>query len=149
VQGTQLPGDANLLAAWNVGALGGFEVAATQVPDIWLKKSRFDHRPHRAYDCRECHAAAYPDEPATGAPGDTGVTGSPLDNGLVMIAGLESCKACHAPAARDHATGRTVGGARFDCVECHGYHGLGPHAQAPVAATALNPQGAASHDRSE
>ena len=108
-----------------------FGVAPTRVPDIWLTKARFNHGPHRSYDCQECHAAAYPDEAGVADGGDgTGASlpvGSPLDNGVVMIAGRESCTACHASASRDPATGKPVGGARFDCVECHGYHGLGPH----------------------
>jgi hypothetical protein len=109
-----------------------FAVAPTNVPSIWLTKARFDHRPHRAYDCRECHAAAAPEETAEAgssrlSQAATPPVGSPLDNGIVMIAGRESCTACHAPAAHDPATGKPVGGARFDCVECHGYHGLGPH----------------------
>jgi hypothetical protein len=108
-----------------------FDVAATRVPDIWLTKARFDHGPHRSFNCRECHAAAYPDTPdAVDASGDATAglpVGSPLDNGVVMIAGRESCTACHAPAAHDPTTGKPIGGARFDCVECHGYHGLGPH----------------------
>ncbi|MFM8577655.1 MAG: cytochrome c3 family protein, partial [Planctomycetaceae bacterium] len=38
----------------------------------------------------------------------------------------DSCTACHAPSAVDRE-GKLVGGVRFDCVECHGYHGLGSH----------------------
>lgn len=98
-----------------------FEVPPTGVRDIWLDKARFDHHAHQAYSCRECHATAYPDD--SGQP----PVGSPLDNHLVMIAGRDSCTACHAPAGTDPLTHATVGGARFDCVECHGYHGLGPH----------------------
>jgi hypothetical protein len=110
-----------------------FRVPPTGVPDVWLVKARFSHVPHRGFDCRDCHSAAYP--AATVGTVSTGVTveasaadmpGSPLDNDRVMIAGRESCTACHAPAGFD-AHGKPVGGVRFDCVECHGYHGLGPH----------------------
>jgi hypothetical protein len=101
---------------------GWFLVPPTRVPQIWFAKAKFNHQPHRGYDCRVCHAAAYPDDASTGLP-----AGSPLDNGVVMIAGRESCTTCHAPAQYDAATKTTVGGVRFDCVECHGYHGLGPH----------------------
>ena len=155
VQAVQLPDAAHLLAGVNA-APAWFEVSPTRVPDIWLKKARFDHGPHRAYDCRECHASAYPDEQSDAVAGG----GSPLDNGLVMISGRESCTVCHAPATHDPATGLTRGGARFDCVECHGYHGLGPHAPGPArgpaptsapasGATTVSLRGAASHDRSE
>ena len=104
-----------------------FRVLPSRVPDVWLSKARFDHHPHRSYDCRLCHAAAYPDDPAADGT-HTGSYGSPLDNSIVMIAGRESCTQCHAPSRYDAATKTTVGGVRFDCVECHGYHGLGPHA---------------------
>jgi len=103
-----------------------FRVPPVGVPDVWFEKARFDHGPHRGFDCRLCHAEAYP---AT-TPGP-----SPLDNERVMIAGRESCTACHAPPGFD-AAGGSVGGARFDCVECHGYHGLGPHQRASPHARA-------------
>lgn len=131
----RLPAAALLHAAGQAAADGHetwFRVPPVGVPAVWLTKSRFDHVPHRAFDCRQCHAAAHPDgADASRATDDV----SPLDNATVMIAGRESCTACHAPAGVD-ATGRTVGGARFDCVECHGYHGLGPHGAAPAHALA-------------
>lgn len=122
---------------FDVGGRGEtwFRVPPTGVPDVWLVKARFSHVPHRGFDCRDCHAAAYPAAMTT--PGDPSVAGflaSPLDNDRVMIAGRESCTACHAPAGFD-ASGKTVGGVRFDCVECHGYHGLGPHHPATSHAT--------------
>lgn len=101
---------------------GWFRVPPTRIPEIWFGKAKFNHQPHRGYDCRLCHAAAYPDDVATGL-----TAGSPLDNDVVMIAGRESCTECHAPSRYDAATKKMVGGVRFDCVECHGYHGLGPH----------------------
>lgn len=104
-----------------------FRVPPVAVPDIWLTKSRFNHVPHRVFDCRLCHAAAYP---AAAGAGESAPSASPLDNDTVMIAGRESCTACHAPASVD-AAGNAVGGVRFDCVECHGYHGLGPHHGGP------------------
>jgi len=119
---------------------GWFDVAPTAVPAIWLPKSRFNHQPHRnlphaldRHECQDCHAAAFPDDTTRPA----GIAGKALDNSKVMIAGLGSCTSCHAPAGRD-AEGRTVGGVRHDCVECHGYHGLGPHggASAPPPAVA-------------
>jgi|688.fasta_scaffold04932_7 hypothetical protein len=136
-----LPDAARLLtaAAPGVGSQPPwFDVAPTRVPAIWFAKARFDHGPHRGYDCRECHAAAYPDEVGSADGGSNGAVslpvGSPLDNAVVMIAGRESCTTCHAPAGSDPSTGKPVGGARFDCVECHGYHGLGPHQALPPAA---------------
>ena len=134
-----------------------FDIEPTRVPDIWLTKARFDHGPHRAFDCRECHAAAYPEAPDGADDGRDATVGlpvgSPLDNDVVMIAGRESCTACHAPATRDAASGKPIGGARFDCVECHGYHGLGPHqppsaaspAVTPAATAGRSPHGGVSH----
>ena len=101
---------------------GWFRVPPTRIPEIWFAKAKFNHQPHRGYDCRLCHAAAYPDDVTTGL-----TAGSPLDNDVVMIAGRESCTECHAPSRYDAANKKMVGGVRFDCVECHGYHGLGPH----------------------
>jgi hypothetical protein len=124
-----VPSDGSLLeeAETELGVTTNwFRVLPSRVPDVWLSKARFDHHPHRAYDCRLCHAAAYPDDPAADGTHTTSY-GSPLDNSVVMIAGRESCTQCHAPSRFDAATKTTVGGARFDCVECHGYHGLGPH----------------------
>ena len=150
------PDAARLLpaAAPAAGArLPWFDVAPTHVPDIWLTKARFDHGPHRSFDCRECHAAAYPDASDAADGGRDSVAGlpvgSPLDNGTVMIAGRESCTTCHAPAGHDVTTGKPIGGARFDCVECHGYHGLGPHqaitAAAPTASAARSLPGGVLH----
>ncbi len=102
----------------------GIGVGPAHVPLKWFTKAVFNHQPHRGFDCRECHAAAYPDTTLAGAP-----PGSPIDSGLVMIAGRESCTTCHAPAGHDPATGKPTGGVRFDCVECHEYHGLGAHAE--------------------
>jgi hypothetical protein len=103
-----------------------FRVPPVGVPDVWLTKARFDHGPHRSFECRLCHEAAYSSPSDTMAAEPAVAALSPLDNSRVMIAGRESCTACHAPPGID-AAGATVGGARFDCVECHGYHGLAPH----------------------
>lgn len=109
-----------------------FRVPATGVPDVWLAKARFSHAPHRGTDCRACHDAAYP--AADGA----AASASALDNHRVMIAGRESCTGCHAPPGRD-AAGRLTGGAPFDCVECHGYHGLGRHGPVHAALSRDDP----------
>lgn len=121
VRDAEVPDAAGLLTSSAATPPRWFEVPPTDVPDVWLTKARFTHHAHQAYSCRECHAAAYPDD--SGSP----PVGSPLDNPLVMISGRDSCTACHAPAGTDPHTGKPIGGARFDCVECHGYHGLGPH----------------------
>lgn len=47
---------------------GWFLVTPTRIPQIWFAKANFNHQPHRGYDCRICHAAAYPDDASTGLP---------------------------------------------------------------------------------
>ena len=110
-----------------------FRVPPAGVPDVWLTKARFSHVPHRGFDCRACHAAAYPPDGGAGAASSGDGATSPLDNATVMIAGRDSCVACHAPPGTG-VDGRPTGGVRFDCVECHGYHGLGPHRGVPAHA---------------
>lgn len=133
VEDAALPAAGSALAAADPGvAADWFRTVPTRIPDIWLTKARFDHQPHRAYDCRTCHAAAYP-VPGEEAAATLAAGGSPLDHAAVMISGRESCTGCHAPARWDAAKNARVGGARFDCVECHGYHGTAH----PVATASL------------
>ena len=91
-------------------------VEPTAVPTVWLKHARFDHSAHRAIQCFDCHAAthfAWSEETKTTQLGQP-----------PMIPNREVCAKCHA-----RKTERGTTGARFDCVECHRYHGgdLGPH----------------------
>jgi hypothetical protein len=93
------------------------------VPATWFRHAKFDHRAHRHVECRSCHAAAFAfeqrDKPQFIKPAANGLAAS--DNEQVMIAGLASCVTCHAPARNN------TGGARFDCAECHKYHGGDSH----------------------
>jgi hypothetical protein len=95
------------------------EVLPPEIPQVWLRHARFDHRAHRHVECKTCHQDAYAyehhDEPLFLAP-PAGAKQA-RDGAQVMIAGLENCATCHAPAV-----GKT-GGARHDCAECHKYHG--------------------------
>ncbi|MBI3839835.1 MAG: hypothetical protein HY288_18080 [Planctomycetia bacterium] len=103
------------------------EIAAVNVPQMWLKHARFDHAPHKAtaLACRDCHAgASLDDEPPAwtkdlrnSRPIDATAT---LDNSEVLIPGIEKCLDCHGPSVTNDDRDR--GGARFDCVECHWYH---------------------------
>jgi hypothetical protein len=88
-----------------------FEVAPVNVPSVWWEKARFDHRPHRDLACIACHTGAYEQTEQTGK--------SWRDNDRVLLPAKETCVKCHAAAS---AIGKK--GARFDCVECHDYHGL-------------------------
>ncbi|MEX2138857.1 MAG: cytochrome c3 family protein [Pirellulales bacterium] len=86
------------------------EVAAVQVPAVWLKHARFDHSAHRAVTCVECHGRAY----------SNNADASRLASD-VLLPNIENCVRCHAP--RRELAGKIVGGARHNCVECHNYHG--------------------------
>ncbi len=101
-------------------------VVPTQVPQVWFQHATFDHRAHRAMDCRQCHEAAYADSPHASRQAKD-----------VLIPQRDTCLECHRPPSR--SGGASTGGARFDCVECHRYHngsaplaGSGAQAESPV-----------------
>jgi hypothetical protein len=96
------------------------------IKDVWFERAAFNHAPHRAVSCRECHSQAYPD--------DKQASVSSQD---VMLPGVKNCQQCHGPRVEEK--GQFRGGARFDCVECHRYH----HRDAPQAL--LQGPGAAAH----
>jgi hypothetical protein len=75
----------------------------SNIPATWLRHARFNHAPHRALQCSECHAAAATSQVHTD----------------VLIAGRETCVKCHSPARADGE----LGGAGYGCAECHRYHG--------------------------
>jgi predicted CXXCH cytochrome family protein len=97
-------------------------VAATNVPAVWLQRAKFAHAPHRGVSCKTCHEDAYPEDVYRPKPG-----ASLLDDDRVLMPKLDVCVKCHAPRNGE------LGGARFDCVECHRFHGADLH---PVAAQA-------------
>ena len=63
----------------------------------WLPHARFDHDAHRGFRCVSCHAKAL----------------SSTETSDVLVPGIATCKACHAPGP-EHAESR--------CFECHTYH---------------------------
>ena len=71
------------------------EVAPTAIPARWLPHSRFDHSVHRPIACTECHKALISQETED-----------------VLLPSMKTCQECH----------QESGGARTQCVECHGYH---------------------------
>jgi predicted CXXCH cytochrome family protein len=80
-------------------------IAVPNVPGVWFPHAAFNHRPHRAFDCRGCHARAYPDAPAASHSAND-----------VLIPGAAVCRTCHAPPSAG------AGGAGYSCTECHRYH---------------------------
>jgi predicted CXXCH cytochrome family protein len=101
-------------------------VVPPHVPQVWFQRAKFDHRAHRAIDCRECHAAAYADAPNPSR-----------ESKDVLIPQRDVCLKCHSPPSQSGSV--PIGGARFDCVECHRYHngsapfaGSGAEAENPV-----------------
>jgi hypothetical protein len=105
------------------------------VKDVWFEHARFNHVSHRAVDCRSCHVNAYAKE-ADGVTWNKNASDKSKD---VLIAGVDSCRECHAPSATKN--GQAVGGVRHDCVECHSYH----HGDQPLqglGAAARDPGGA-------
>lgn len=79
-------------------------IVPTAVPNVWFEHARFNHRAHRAVNCQECHAPANQSTVATD----------------ILLPTMNDCLKCHAP--RRSEGGKVVGGARFDCTECHRYH---------------------------
>ena len=71
-------------------------VVKTAMPERWLPYSNFDHKAHGQLKCVACHEAA------------------PLSERTkdVLLPGIASCQSCHFES----------GGARTQCLTCHGYH---------------------------
>lgn len=95
-------GECHLIERSEKAELG--RIVAPNVPRSWLSHARFDHSAHRVMDCLACHGKASNSDSHTD----------------VLMPTIDACRSCHAPA-KQTAEGRN-GGARFDCVECHGYH---------------------------
>jgi hypothetical protein len=79
--------------------------ASAQLPYIehanitlrWMPHAKFDHDAHRGFTCVSCHEKTLTSTESTD----------------VLLPGMATCQACHAPGA-DHAESR--------CSECHTYH---------------------------
>lgn len=78
-----------------------FHVEPPRIPDVWLPRAQFSHQSHEMLSCVQCHTAA-----------TTSVATSD-----VMLPGIASCRACHAPRA----------GAPSHCTTCHIFHQPTPY----------------------
>lgn len=110
------------------------QVAPVEISQKFLTHARFDHLAHRAVDCRSCHQDAYPEQGSGGKAADHSAeqtsesAAASLDEAYnpepkestLMIANRDKCLECHSPRNESGAT--AIGGARFDCAECHRYH---------------------------
>jgi len=74
------------------------KVRVPEIPDRWLPKSRFDHRPHASQACSSCHEIENSE--------------SSMD---LRLPGIANCRDCH-----------RRGGASRRCVTCHDYHQHAP-----------------------
>ena len=71
-------------------------VVKTAMPQRWLPYSNFDHKAHSVLKCVACHDSA----PRSARTAD------------VLLPSIASCRNCHFEP----------GGARAQCLTCHGYH---------------------------
>jgi len=99
-------GGIELVEALTLGQAPRFDIVKTAVPAVWFRSAKFNHTAHRSMQCRDCHAGAYADSPAAST-----------HSSDVMIPGIANCVQCHGPPSAQ------AGGARYDCTECHRYHG--------------------------
>lgn len=98
------------------------------IPSLWLPSARFDHAAHRFTECATCHNNA----------------GKSVVKDDILLPNIDSCRNCHAPVSFSPKPGLS-GGARHECVECHGYHhgdrpyqGIGSKTWDPVKTREFN-----------
>jgi len=80
------------------------KILPANLTEIWYPHSRFNHMPHRALHCLECHPQA-----ATST--------TQLD---LLVPGIDNCKICHGPLTQ--SGGMRSGGVPHECTTCHLYH---------------------------
>lgn len=106
-----------------------------KLPDraVWLTHATFNHVSHKAIACGDCH----PGTEAAFAPG-----GRVNEREPVLISGIKSCQACHAPSGwGTNLTDDTfveAAGIRHACTDCHRYHN-GDHPLQGLGAAARTP----------
>lgn len=98
-----------------------FQVVPPNMPQRWLRGSRFDHRSHQEVSCVVCHDPQFNERTPEGhAKFGANTELASESSGDILMPKLASCRQCHgartAPAAAAHT------GARANCVDCHDYH---------------------------
>ena len=101
----------------DVGGPAPGTIAPVADRTVWFTHAKFDHTAHRAVSCSACHPG-----PTAGLPPD----GRLIDKEPPQLPGIETCRACHAPAGtrveRPGGEAFAGGGVRHGCTDCHGYH---------------------------
>ena len=100
--------------------LGTDELENVEGFSRWLEQAKFNHTAHRMKDCETCHTFDFPKQ----LPTDPAVIRA-SDSAENLIPKRQVCLECHRPAAGSGSNAK--GGARFDCIECHQYHGAEVH----------------------
>lgn len=90
----------------------GWHIEPPNIPDRWLKHSRFRHDSHRMLACTQCHRDFINDRSVSEC----------ISTGDVLLPTIEQCLACHAGKPRSADSNSSLGSARNRCVECHNYH---------------------------
>jgi hypothetical protein len=98
-------------------------IVPPEIPQRWLKHSRFRHDSHRMLSCVECHF-----DMKSGVDPDSGEPVRSIyqsaSTGDVLMPHRQLCITCHrtGPGEQPTKSDSRLLGARVDCVECHGYH---------------------------
>jgi hypothetical protein len=98
-------------------------IVPPEIPQRWLKHSRFRHDSHRMLSCVECHF-----DMKSGIDPDSGEPVRSIyesaSTGDVLMPHRQLCITCHRsePGEQPTKSDSRLLGARVDCVECHGYH---------------------------
>jgi hypothetical protein len=100
------------------GFLTQWAIAPPNVPDRWMKRSKFSHDSHRFVSCASCH------KDWSGAADPREVVDSTLTSDVLMP-GIAVCRSCHGQDAhvflnQDEPVDGPGVGSR--CVDCHAYH---------------------------
>jgi hypothetical protein len=101
----------------------GFEIVPPNLPQRWLRGSRFDHQSHREVSCVRCHDPQFPERTSEGHAkyaSHTQLTSE--DSRDILMPKLETCRQCHGA----EATLVPAPGVRARCVDCHDYHQHNP-----------------------
>ncbi len=88
-----------------------------RIPRVWLKSANFHHAKHAGMKCAECHGGA-----GTSEKHNDLLFGTLRAVGQAQVIELRAkCAECHRESPAGSVANATQ--ARFDCAQCHYYHG--------------------------